>query len=456
MHPREQTIFALSSGQPTSAIAIVRMSGPQAGTVLATLAGKRPQPRMATRVVLRDASGEPIDDAVVLWFPGPASATGEDIAEFHVHGGRAVLASLFTVLSTLEHVRAAEPGEFTRRAFENGKLDLTEAEGLDDLIHADTDRQRRQALRQLNGLLGDRARRWREEIIEASALIEAGIDFSDEADVPAELIEPALAKMKTLLGEIQEVLAAHGRSERLRDGLVVAIAGPPNVGKSTLMNQLARRDVAIVSPHAGTTRDVIEVQLDLDGYPVTVIDTAGIRDTDDPVEQEGVRRARARAAEADLVLWMCDAQHGEGRPDLDAPVWIVRNKIDLDAVADNAALALRAVVSRPLAESGSGEAGFAISASRGDGVAALIAALISFARDYFGQAEGALIGRERQRGLLRQTAVSLERSISAISEGEELAAEDLRAAAYSLGRLLGRVDVEDILDVIFRDFCIGK
>ena len=201
----------------------------------------------------------------------------------------------------------AEPGEFTRRAFENGKLDLTEAEGLDDLIHADTDRQRRQALRQLKGLLGDRARDWRARIIEASALIEAGIDFSDEGDVPAELIAPALAKVKALLTEIEEVLAGQGRSERLRDGLVVAIAGPPNVGKSTLMNQLARREVAIVSPHAGTTRDVIEVQLDLDGYPVTVIDTAGIRETDDPVEQEGVRRARARAADADLVLWLADS-----------------------------------------------------------------------------------------------------------------------------------------------------
>ena len=245
---------------------------------------------------------------MVLWFPGPASATGEDVAEFHVHGGRAVLAALFAALAAFEDVRAAEPGEFTRRAFENGKLDLTEAEGLDDLIHADTDRQRRQALRQLKGLLGDRARDWRARIIEASALIEAGIDFSDEGDVPAELIAPALREDQGAAGEIQEVLAAQGQSERLRDGLVVAIAGPPNVGKSTLMNQLARREVAIVSPHAGTTRDVIEVQLDLDGYPVTVIDTAGIRETDDPVEQEGVRRARARAAEADLVLWLADAR----------------------------------------------------------------------------------------------------------------------------------------------------
>ncbi len=303
MHPRDRTIFALSSGRPPTAIAIVRVSGPEAGTVVDALAGKMPSPRMATRALLRDGKGQPIDDAVVLWFPGPASATGEDVAEFHVHGGRAVLAALFATLADFENLRAAEPGEFTRRAFENGKLDLTEAEGLDDLIHADTERQRRQALRQLKGLLGDRARDWRARIIEASALIEAGIDFSDEGDVPAELIAPALAKIKALLFEIEEVLAAQGQSERLRDGLVVAIAGPPNVGKSTLMNQLARREVAIVSPHAGTTRDVIEVQLDLDGYPVTVIDTAGIRETDDPVEQEGVRRARARAGEADLVLW---------------------------------------------------------------------------------------------------------------------------------------------------------
>src|SRR5262245_48129325 len=277
MHPRDQTIFALSSGRAPSAIAIVRMSGPEAGAALATVAGKMPTPRTATRALLKASDGQPLDDSVVLWFPGPASATGEDVAEFHVHGGRAVLTSLFAALSAMKNVRPAEPGEFTRRAFENGKLDLTEAEGLDDLIHADTDRQRRHALRQLRGLLGDRAREWRTQIIEASALIEAGIDFSDEDDVPEQLIAPALEKVKALLGEIQAVLGGTGRSERLRDGLVVAIAGPPNVGKSTLMNQLARREVAIVSPYAGTTRDVIEVQLDLDGYPVTVIDTAGSR-----------------------------------------------------------------------------------------------------------------------------------------------------------------------------------
>jgi tRNA modification GTPase len=453
MHPREQTIFALSSGRTPSAIAIVRVSGPQAGAALTALTGMRPAPRMATRALLRDTDQQPIDDAVVLWFPGPASATGEDVAEFHVHGGRAVLAALFAALSTFADLRAAEPGEFTRRGFENGKLDLTEAEGLDDLIHADTDRQRRQALRQLKGLLGDRARNWRDQIIEASALIEAGIDFSDEGDVSTELIAPAVAKIKTLLGEIEEVLAAQGRSERLRDGLVIAIAGPPNVGKSTLMNTLARREVAIVSPHAGTTRDVIEVQLDLDGYPVTVIDTAGIRETEDPVEQEGVRRARARAAEADLVLWMNDAQHDERPQQGGAPVWQVRNKVDLEAAGAD-----RTDGPGPADILGQGRDGtdLRISASRGEGIGELIAAIVSFAENYFGSDDGGLIGRERQRKLLQQTAASLQRSLTAVGMGEELAAEDLRMAAYFLGRLLGRVDVEDILDVIFREFCIGK
>ncbi len=460
MHPREQTIFALSSGRPPSAISIVRVSGPEAATALTLLAGKIPAPRMATRTLLSDGHRQPIDDAVVLWFPGPASATGEDVAEFHVHGGRAILAALFATLSAVDHMRAAEPGEFTRRAFENGKLDLTEAEGLDDLIHADTDRQRSQALRQLKGLLGDRARDWRAQIIEASALIEAGIDFSDEGDVSAELIAPALAKIKTLLGEIQQVLAEQGRGERLREGLVVAIAGPPNVGKSTLMNQLARREVAIVSPHAGTTRDIIEVQLDLDGYPVTVIDTAGIRDTDDPVEREGVSRARARAAEADLVLWLIDATHEKNFDEGAVPVWVVRNKIDLDAVeSDAAVLRLDAAIHRRSAgvlEQGRTSADFAISASRGDGIAELISALVGFAQSYFGSGEGGLVTRERQRRLLEQTVVSLRRGLSVIEHGEELAAEDLRIAARSLGQLLGRVDVEDLLDVIFRDFCIGK
>lgn len=452
MHPRDHTIFALSSGRPPSALAVVRVSGPGASLGLTTLAGKLPAPRQASRRLLHDGAGQPIDDSVVLWFPGPGSATGEDVAEFHVHGGRAVLAALFTAISLIPNMRAAEPGEFTRRAFENGKLDLTEAEGLDDLIHADTDRQRRQALRQLQGLLGNRARDWRERIIEASALIEAGIDFSDEGDVPAELMAPAVKAIVALHDEIAEVLAAQGQAERLRDGLVVAIAGEPNVGKSTLINQLARRDVAIVSPHAGTTRDVIEVQLDLDGYPVTVIDTAGIRETDDPVEQEGVRRARARAEDADLVLWLVEAgravdpaampllgKSGNASSPSGGSVWIVRNKIDLGGVEDVG----------PRGE-------FGIAASRGDGIPELVDALVKFAAEFFGTTEGALVTRARQRDLLRRAADSLRRSLELEEEGEELAAEELRAAAYALGRLLGRVDVEDVLGAIFQKFCVGK
>jgi tRNA modification GTPase len=286
----------------------------------------------------------------------------------------------------------------------------------------------------LQGLLGNRARDWRERIVEASALIEAGIDFSDEGDVPAELMAPAVKAIKALHDEITKVLAAQGHSERLRDGLVVAIAGEPNVGKSTLMNQLARREVAIVSPHAGTTRDVIEVQLDLDGYPVTVIDTAGIRETDDPVEQEGVRRARARADDADLVLWLVEGERAVDPPS--SQVWIVRNKIDLG---------------------GAGSPGeFGISASRGDGIRELVEALVKFAADFFGTTEGALVTRARQRDLLGRASDSLRRSLDLVEEGEELAAEELRAAAYALGRLLGRVDVEDVLGAIFQKFCIGK
>ena len=441
MHPRDQTIYALSSGRPPTAIAIVRVSGPHAGAALERLARKIPTPRMATHVLLADDKLGPIDDAVVLWFPAPASATGEDTAEFHIHGGRAVLASLFEALASMDGLRPAEPGEFTRRAFENGKLDLTEAEGLDDLIHADTDRQRRQALRQLKGLLGDKARNWRQQIIEALALVEVGIDFSDEGDVSAELMAPALEKAEALRREIEQVLSAEGRSERLRDGLVVAIAGQPNVGKSTLLNQLARRDVAIVSPHAGTTRDVIEVQLDLDGYPVTVIDTAGIRETVDPVEEEGVRRARARAGEADLVLWLVDSTDA-ARPEgwlteSDTPVWIVSTKTDVRTVASR-------------------DARLTISAERGDGMSELMSALVEFASRYFGQSEAGFITRDRQRDLLRRSAELLQHAAISAQQGDELVAEDLRAAAYQLGRLLGRVDVEDVLDSIFRDFCIGK
>jgi tRNA modification GTPase len=466
MHPRDQTIFALASGPLPSAIAIVRVSGPRASEVLIALTGSLPPPRRAVRCDLLDRQQQPIDDGVVLWFPGPGSATGEDVAEFHIHGSRAVLAALVGSLAEFDGVRPAEPGEFTRRAFENGKLDLTEAEGLDDLIHADTDAQRRQALRQLGGLLGDRARSWRDRIIEASALIEAGIDFSDEGDVAGELMAPARAAIAALHREISEVLTGAGRSERLRDGMVVAIAGPPNVGKSTLINRLARREVAIVSPHAGTTRDVIEVQLDLGGYPVTVIDTAGIRDSDDPVEQEGVRRARARAAEADLVLWLSAQDDAAAPPPGERPVWLVRNKVDLVGDAEASTLGELGVSNRAAV----GAAGyrhddtvdpterrrlFRISAARGDGVSELVAALTDAAVQYFGGVEGSILTRARHRRLLQLASGSLQCSMAG-GLPEELMAEELRVAAEALGRLLGRIDVEDVLGEIFARFCIGK
>ncbi len=319
--PARDTIFALSSGRPPAAIAVVRICGPRAGEALRALAGKLPSPRQAALASLRDPrNGEPIDEALALWFPAPHSETGEDVAELQLHGGRAVIAATLAALNTLDGLRPAEAGEFTRRAFENGKLDLTAVEGLADLVMAETQGQRRQALRQLQGALGNRAESWRGQLIQALALIEARIDFSDEADVPEHLVAPALAIARSLADEIAGALADDGRGERLREGLVVAIAGPPNAGKSTLLNRIAKREAAIVSPYAGTTRDVIEVHLDLAGLPVTLLDTAGIRASEDPVEQEGVRRARERAGAADLVLWVEDASAPDGQDAAASPV----------------------------------------------------------------------------------------------------------------------------------------
>lgn len=439
------TIFALSGGRPPAAIAVVRMSGPLAKRALEALGGRCPAPRVATFATLRNVHGAAIDDALMLYFPEPNSATGEDVAELQVHGSRAVLAAIFEELGRIG-LRPAEPGEFTRRAFENGKLDLTEAEGLDDLIHADTEAQRRQALRQFKGLLGRRASDWRERIIEASALVEAGIDFADEGDVPEDLVAPARQRIAELREEIDTALAASARGERLREGLVVAITGPPNAGKSTLLNRLARREAAIVSPYAGTTRDVIEVHLDLGGYPVVLLDTAGIRDTRDPVEEEGVRRARERAADADLVLWLTGPMADTALPPGAAPdsTWLVINKIDL----------LGAGAPAPTAKAD--RRTFAISAEHGQGVAELTAALGQQAADYFATGESAVVTRARQRGLLETAAAALARATAVAPGADEILAEELRAAAQALGRLLGKVDIEDILAKIFNDFCIGK
>ena len=326
----DDTIFALSSGRPPAAIAVIRISGSRARVALERMIGRVPEPRRGAFARVRDpATGDVIDEALALWFPGPKSETGEDVAELQLHGGRAVIAAVLSVLGKFEGFRLAEAGEFTRRAFESGRIDLTAVEGLGDLIGAETEVQRRQALRQMQGALATRADDWRRRLTEALALVEAQIDFADEADVPDDLVNPARALAGSLGAEIRGVLADDRRGERLREGLVVAIAGPPNAGKSTLLNRIARRQAAIVSPYPGTTRDVIEVHLDLDGYPVTLLDTAGIRVSDDPIEQEGVRRAQERAAAADLVLWVVDVREAEEPPpECGGELWLVRNKLD--------------------------------------------------------------------------------------------------------------------------------
>jgi tRNA modification GTPase len=454
MSADRDTIFALSSGRPPAAIAVVRISGPRAGWALEATIGRVPQPRRAALARVRDpASGEVIDEALVLWFPGPNSETGEDTAELQVHGGRAVISGLLAALGQLEGLRPAEAGEFTRRAFENGRMDLTAVEGLADLVAAETQAQRRQAYQQLKGLLGERAETWRQRLIEALALVEAGIDFSDEDDVPKDMMARALAIIRPLTDEIDSACA--GQGERLREGLRVAIAGPPNAGKSTLFNRLARREVAIVSPFPGTTRDVLEVHLDLGGYPVTVLDTAGIRESEDPVEREGVRRASEQAAGADLVLWVVDATSPQATLPFECAAqvqagsacWLVANKIDLIA-ADEVTIA---------------ESGFAaeltvhlLSSKTAAGVDELVNALAQFAERFF-TTEPALVTRTRHRAHLAETVIALRGAEQAAQDHrEEIVAEQLRLATRALGKLLGRVDVEDILDVIFRDFCIGK
>jgi tRNA modification GTPase len=388
--------------------------------------------------LLDPATGERLDDGLVLWFPAPRSSTGEDVAEFHVHGSRAVLAAVIQALVGLG-LRFAEPGEFTRRAFLNGKLDLLQAEAIADLAAAETEAQRRQALRQLDGELGGLYRGWSDRLTRILAHLEAAIDFPDE-ELPSGIEDHILGETEGLLAEIEHHLSDGHRGERLRDGIMVAIIGPPNAGKSSLLNRIARRDAVITSPVAGTTRDIVEVAVDLEGYPIVLADTAGLRDSEDIVEQEGLRRALRRAGEAEIRLFVFDA----GRPAeaCGARAWpgpdtiLVANKIDLvHGCSDHPTSA------RP------------ISALTGKGIDTLLSALGERVRETY-RIETPILTRARHRQALEEAALSLRRALGAALP--ELRAEDLRLALRSLGRITGAVDVEDLLDVIFRDFCIGK
>ncbi len=447
MTTASDTIFALSTAPGRAGVAVVRVSGPKAAAALRRLAGEVPPPRRAVlRRVIDPRTGAEIDRALVLLFPGPASVTGEDVAEFHVHGGRAVVAAILGALGREGGLRPAEPGEFTRRAFDNGRLDLTEVEGLADLIGAETEAQRRLALSQMSGVLGALYDGWRDRLVRALAHLEAAIDFPDE-DLPDDLMAQVAPVLDAVAAEIFAHLDDNGRGERVRSGISIAIAGAPNAGKSSLLNALARRDVAIVAETAGTTRDVIEVHLDLAGYAVTVADTAGLRSVEgsgvSEIEAEGIARARARVATADLTLVVFD---GTRSPDAAS-----RDLLGPDAIA---------VVNK--ADLGPSHPGFAelsgafhrVSVRSGVGLNELTDAVTAVVVERFGIGEAPALTRERHRAALTECASALDQSRRAALA--ELAAEDVRLAVRALGRITGRVDVEDLLDVIFRDFCIGK
>lgn len=439
---QSETIFALSSGRGRAGVAVIRISGPRARTALEQLCGAVPENRKAALRRLRDPeNGEPLDDALALFFEGPASFTGEDVAELHVHGGPAVIGGVLDALSRMDGLRGAAAGEFARRAFANGKLDLTQAEGLADLIEAETRAQARQALRQTGGGLRELCEEWRTQLIHAASLVEAALDFSDEADVPALVGGKARPVVEGTLGSLARHLDDARRGERMRDGLQVVLAGAPNAGKSSLLNALGRRDAAIVSDEPGTTRDAIEVHLDLAGYPVTLIDTAGVREAQGGVEREGIRRTVARARDADLVLWLVDA----AAPVFEPPPDMTLQPARLLRVLNKTDIAQPAGVDM-----------LPISATTGAGIDTLLGELTARAADLMQAGEPAIVTRARQRIELEACRDALQAFLAGEPLELELRAEDLRIAARALGRVTGEIDVEDVLDRIFGDFCIGK
>jgi tRNA modification GTPase len=441
----EATIFALSTAPGRAALAVFRISGPAAGDVIDRMASPRPQPRAAGLRIIRDPdTREALDQGLVLWFPAPRSETGENLAELHVHGGRAVAHAMLRAIGRVPGTRMAEPGEFARRAFENGKIDLTQAEAIADLVDAETEAQARQALRQAGGALAKLYEGWRAELIEGLALMEAAIDFSDEGDVGDRTAKEARVRVEALAEQIRRHLDDGHRGEILREGFHVVIAGPPNVGKSSFLNAMVRREAAIVSEEAGTTRDVIEVRMDLGGWPVVLSDTAGIRETEGKIEREGIRRTLDRACSADLVLWLMDATDPQSDlpPDLAAHsgrVLRVLNKIDL---------ARRVSAQHP--------SWLRLSLLNGEGLADVTKAIEAEARARIGATEAPVITQARHRQQLEACATALGNYLDGPLAETELRAEDLRRAATSLGRITGRVDVEDVLDQIFGRFCIGK
>jgi tRNA modification GTPase len=423
------TIFALSSGAPPAGVGVIRVSGPGARGALEALAGRAPPPRRASLARLRDAVGALLDEALVLWFPGPNTATGEDLAEFHCHGGRAVIAAVEAALTALPDTRRAEPGEFTRRAFANGRIDLAEAEGLGDLLVAETELQRAAALANAGGALSRQVETWRERVLQLSAEVEGVLDFSDEED-SADLPECFTWNTSALAGELAEWLA-RPRSERLGEGYRVVLAGPPNAGKSTLFNALVESEAAITSPIAGTTRDVIERSVAVAGVPFTFVDTAGLRDGSeaDAIEAIGIARAEAELARADLVLWLGPEGAGpEG-------AWEIAAQADRGDVPPKQA------------------ARFILSAMTGEGVAVLKQALVEAARDALPKPGDAALNA-RQHARLAEAAEAL-RAAKGLSD-PLLVAEELRRARLAFDRLIGRATTEDMLDALFGRFCIGK
>jgi tRNA modification GTPase len=426
------TIVALSSGALPSGVAVIRISGPDTSAVLEHLSIRKPEPRRLTLATLRLVS-EAIDTGLVAWMPGPHSFTGEDTAELQVHGSPAVVRTLLRGIAAVPHVRLAEAGEFTRRAFLNGRLDLTKVEGLSDLIEAETETQRQQAVARLAGGLSSRIESWRGLLLDARAEIEARLDFADEGDVAPELPASVIASIEGLAGELRGAVESVGRGRIVREGLRVAIAGPPNAGKSSLLNALSRSDLAIVSEEPGTTRDVREVALDLGGRLVVLVDMAGLRATESRAEAEGVRRAEAEIARADLILWLVAPDVDPLDPPVQTPLWTVGTKSDLGTV----------------------RAHYVLSVRTGTGVPELLAALEAFAEAAAGSGPPALLSRERDLAALSAAQSALDRFLSD-GATDEIAAEHLRQASLALERLLGRIDTEQILDRLFQSFCIGK